>query len=414
MDWTSAEAAFADVPPGARLVAGNCCGTPETLLRALGAHAERTGGGQVLYAGLLLGDWPFAPAIRSGALTLRCWHVYGPGRRLWRDGFVEYLPLRLPDVARTVLGEIDVALVRVGPPDADGWCSLGPSASFAADAVAAARLVIAEVADEVPRTHGDARVHVSRIDRFVRAEGPAPAYTPPAHDPVSVEVARRVAGIIPPESTVQLGIGAITEALAPLLAETARAASLRVLGMVSESMIPLVDAVTEAGHGPVQAVELLGGPALMAYADGNPAIEMRSSRVLHDPVWLSRTPRLVSINSAIAVDLSGQVVAETAGGSVLAGVGGSADFFEGAHLSPGGFRVIALRSTTRRGDSTIVAEHGRDDLISIPHHSVDAVVTEHGVAWLRGRTRRERRAALAEIAAPEHREKLRARAGTGS
>ncbi len=151
----------------------------------------------------------------------------------------------------------------------------------------------------------------------------------------------------------------------------------------------------------------MGTARLMDWADQNSAIEMRSSRTIHDPVTLAGIPNLVSINSAVAVDLRGHAVAETVHGGVIAGVGGSVDFAEGAHLSQGGLRVLALKSTAKNGVSTIVERHDPDDLVAVAHHGVDVVVTEHGAAWLRGRTLRERGEALVGIAAPEHQRRLR-------
>lgn len=408
MIWTDREDAFRGTRAGARVVVGNVCGTPLTLLSALVDYAQRVGG-MTLTAGILLGDPPLEPAIRSGALQLRTWHVYGPLRRLYREGLIDYLPIRLLDVAHAVLPAADVALVRVSPPDADGRCSLGPSTSYAADAVERAALVIAEVSDDVPRTRGSSSVPAAKIDRFVRSETPMAEHVSASPDPISVAVAQNVLKVLPDGATVQLGIGSVTESLAEQLAPVAGVRSIGLLGLVTEAMIPLVEAIAAAGRGPVRAVELMGGRRLMEWADGNPMIEMGSSQRLHHPAVLATVPALVSVNSAIAVDLHGQVVSESLNGAVISGVGGSADFAEGAHLSPGGLRVIALRSTTRSGASTIVAAHDPADTVTAPHHSVDVVVTEHGLAWLRGRTRRERRQELIAVAAPQHRDDLASR-----
>lgn len=413
MEQVEAEVALERIAPGARVLAGYCCGTPLTLLEGLAARA-RVAPGIVLTAGLVLGDPPLDAVVRSGDLRLRSWHIHGPLRALARDGLVDYLPIRLSDFGATVLPETDVLLVRVGPPDADGWCSLGPSVTYARAAIDRVPLVIAEVADDAPRTTGDALVHVSDLDVLVRSEHPMAGYRAAAPDPIAHEIARRVLEILPDRATLQLGIGTVPEALAPLLAELAATRDWRLIGLVSESMIPLVDAIAAAGRGPVLALELMGGPHLMRWADGNPAIEMRGSSTLHDPLHLATHPALVSINSAVAVDLLGQVVAESVAGNVIAGVGGSADFAEGAHLSPGGLRIVALTATTPRGGSRIVAAHDPADAVTTPHHSVDVVVTEHGVAWLRGRTRSERTAALRAVAAPEHRDALDIREREGN
>jgi 4-hydroxybutyrate CoA-transferase len=403
--WSDPDEVLDDVPAGARVVAGNACGTPLTLLAALAERAER-GTPVELNAGLLLGDPPLAPALRSGGLRLRSWHVHGALRGLYRDGVVDYVPIRLLDVADTLLAGADVALLRVGPPDAEGFCCMGPSTSFAEAAVERAAMTIAEVATDVPRTHGASRVHLSRIDRFVRSTVPMARHEAAPVDPASRAVAAHVKDLLPDGATLQLGIGAVPEALAGELASEAADRSLGLIGLVTDAMIPLAEAINAAGNGPVLSIELMGTPTLMAWADDNPMVEMRASGQLHHPVALARIPRLVSVNSAVAVDLRGQVVAESVRGSVIAGVGGSADFGEGAHLSPGGLRVIALRSTTRGGASTILPTHDPVDAVTTPHHSVDVVVTEHGVAWLRGRTQRERQQALVGVAAPEHRDAL--------
>lgn len=408
MDLVERDVALARVAPGSQVLANYCCGTPLTLLDGL-ARRSLDADGIVLTAGLLFGELNIEDAVRARRLGIRSWHINGPLRSLAREGLVDYLPIRLSDFASIVLPEIDVVLVRVTSPDAAGWCSLGPSASFAPVAVASGALVIAEVDDGMPRTSGDTRVRAEEIDVFVRSEHPMPEYRMASTDDVSLAIADRVFALVPDGATLQLGIGAVTEALAPLLSRGVVASGWGLLGLVTESMIPLVDAITAAGRGPVPTIELMGGPQLMRWADGNPAIKMQGSSTLHDPSHLAGIPTLTSIHSAIAVDLMGQVVAESVAGNVIAGVGGSADFSEGAHLSPGGLRVIAMPSRTSRGESRIVINHDTRDAITAPHHSVDVVVTEHGAAWLRGRTRRERATALCAVAAPEHRAALMTR-----
>ncbi|MCR2793462.1 hypothetical protein NQ156_10355 [Microbacterium sp. zg.Y625] len=406
MDWMECEAAFADLPSGTRFVAGNASGTPHTLLAALAAHALRVGG-LTLRCGLLLGDVNLETAVRAGCLTVRSWHVPATMRRLYREGLVEYTPVRLLDIPERVLAVSDVALVRVGPPDADGWCSLGPSTSYARQATESVPLVIAEVTEHMPRTHGDSLVHVSRIDRFVRSATPLPTQAPDRPDATGRALAALVVPLLPPGATVQLGIGKVPDAIAAALAEDDATDPPGLLGLVTDAMRPLIDRIARAG-GRVRALELIGSDALLRWAHDNPVLQMADSQELHNPLHLARVPNLISINSAIAVDVRGQVVAESVAGAVIAGVGGSADFAEGAHLSPGGMRIIALSSTTRTGASTIVAHHGREDVVTAAHHSVDVVATEHGLADLRGASVRERRDALIAIATPEHREALRA------
>ena len=387
-------AAFLGVSPGSRILAAPCCGTPETLLEELGRYAQRTDGLQ-LTAGLTFGSFPHERAVRAGRLRYRTWHPSGVGCDLVRVGLAEYLPLRASDVRAVITGNVDVLLLRISPPDRDGWCSTGPTASYTRAAVETARLVIAEIDPDLPRTSGDARVHVSEIGRLVTAEDPTPYYPGPSRtDPRIAVIAEHVAGIIPEGATVQLGLGAVTEAVGELLGRRADPFGIRVLGMITEQMIPLV----EASNGTAVAVELMGGPKLMAWADRNSRVEMTSSDRVHDPVFLSRIGTFVSVNSAASVDLTGQVVSDAIDGRVVSGIGGSADFFEGAHLSGDGLRILALTSTTGRGLPAIVPEHPAGTQVTIPRHSIDVVVTEHGAAWLRGRTVGERREALLAIA----------------
>ncbi|MCR2783414.1 MULTISPECIES: acetyl-CoA hydrolase/transferase C-terminal domain-containing protein [unclassified Microbacterium] len=406
MEWMERDDAFAGLTSGTRFVAGNATGTPNTLLAGLARRALQVRG-LILRSGLLLGDLGLEPAVRAGALTVRSWHVHGAMRRLQREGLVDYTPLRLLDIPQRVLAASDVALLRVGPPDADGWCSLGPSASYARRAAETVPMVIAEVTDDMPRTYGDSRLHISRIDRFVRSETALPTQDPGDLDVAGRALAGQVLALLPAGATVQLGIGKVPDAIAAALGEEDGDAPPGLIGLVTDAMLPLIERIARAG-GRVKALEVIGSDALMRWLHENPVVQMADSQELHNPLYLARVPNLVSVNSAIAVDIRGQVASESVAGAVIAGVGGSADFAEGAHLSPGGLRIIALGSTTRSGASTIVAAHRSEDTVTAAHHSVDLVVTEHGVADLRGATVRERRDALTAIAAPEHREALRA------
>jgi acyl-CoA hydrolase len=396
-------AAFRGVEPGSRILAAPCCGTPETLLRELGRYAERTARPQQpslqLTTGLTLGTFPFAGAVADKKLRYRTWHPSGAGRDLVTNGHAEYLPLRASDVTSLITGTTDVLLLRISPPDRDGWCSTGPSASFTRAAVETAKLVIAEIDPDLPRTTGDSRVRISEISRLVTAEDPTPYYPGPSRaDERTETIARYVAELIPAGATVQLGIGAVPETVGEVLGKSDGAfGKIRVLGMVTQQMISLA----ENSSGTARAVELMGGPALMEWANRNTRVEMTSSDRVHSPVFLSEIDKFVSVNSAASVDYTGQVVSDAIGGRVVSGIGGSADFFEGAHLSGGGLRILALTSATEPGRPAIVPEHPAGTQVAIPRHSVDVVVTEHGVAWLRGRTLEERREALLAIAGRE-------------
>jgi 4-hydroxybutyrate CoA-transferase len=402
--------ALADIPAGAHVVATTGCGTPEMLLRELPGRGERAPG-IVLAAGLLNGAYPFVDGVRAGAIAYRTWHVAAPIRDLVGTGVVEYLPMRLSDVPALVARWTEVLLVRVSPPNRHGYCSFGPAASYTRAALSGARLVIAEVDDTLPRTYGDTAIHVSEIDHLVESDTPTPLYESAVITEESRRIASYIIDLLPREPTVQVGIGSIPEAVAVGLAE-ADLGPLGVVGMGCDGHLKLFETGalprTRVMPDPaVQAVELMGTRTLLDFADDNPSIAMIPSTTCHDPQWLSRIPRLVSINSAIEIDLSGQVGSEMINGQMISAIGGSFDFFEGAHWSPGGLRIIAMQAATANGKfSKIVSQLSAGTAVTIPRHTVDVVVTEHGVAKLAGLSLRERAQALVAIADPAFRNEL--------
>ncbi len=400
---TPVHRALDQVRPGARIVASPYCATPETLLRELGTHAQRVGG-LTLAAGLLFGTHPYIDAAYSGDLSVRSWHVGGPARRLARDGLVDYVPCRAGDVGGTFHGGVDVVLVRVGPPDRHGNCSLGPSLSYTRAAIDNAALVIAEVDETFPRTCGTATsIPRSGIDVLVETDTPTCTYATATPTAESARIADLVLDLLPLGATLQVGIGTVSEAVAAAL-DPSDLRGMQLVGLANDAMAALL----EPGRASVRitAVELMGTERLFRAAHDNPAVQMEPSAHVHDPAWLATLPRLVSVCSALQVDLTGQVASEAIEDTLVAGIGGSADFFEGAHLSESGLRIVALPSTTTRGASRIVRRLGASTPVTLPRHSVDAVVTEYGVAWLRGRTLRERGDALMGVAAPEHHRQL--------
>lgn len=400
---TPVHRALDGVRPGARIVASPYCATPETLLRELGARAQQVGG-LTLSSGLLFGTHPYVDAAYSGDLRVRSWHVGGPARRLARDGLVDYLPCRAGDVAGTFGGGIDVALVRVGPPDPDGNCSLGPSLSYTRAAIDHAALVIAEVDETFPRTCGaQTSIPRSLIDVLVETDTATCTYATATPTDQSARIADLVLDLLPLGATLQVGIGAVSEAVAAAL-DPSDLRGMHLVGLATDAMAALLE--PGPGSTGITAVELMGTERLFRAAHDNPGVQMASSARVHDPIWLATLPRLVSVCSALQVDLTGQVASEAVDDTLVAGIGGSVDFFDGAHLSESGLRVVALPSTTTRGASRIVHRLGASTPVTLPRHSVDAVVTEHGVAWLRGRSLRERAEALIDIAAPDHRRLL--------
>jgi len=406
----SADAAIRLLPAGSAVVAAPGCGTPETLLEALGRGADLLGA-PTLYSGLQLGAYPFLDAATAGHLSYRTWHPYGPARAALSPGRVDYVPARGSAIPALLDDwQTSAALIRISPPDANGWCSLGPSASYVCHAVARASVVLAEVDPLTPRTTGDSMIHASRITALVEATTPACSFPAAPRDELSDRVAAHVLELLPERPTLQLGIGAVPEALTAYLGES-DVRGVRFVGMGNDAMVDLfergvLDSSDTGPHPAVSAAELMGTRLLMDFADGNPSIVLRDSRHAHAPHVLAQIPRLVAVNSAVEVDLFGQVSSELVGSRQVSGIGGSADFNEAGFGSTGGLSVIALTSTTPDGRRSRIVNRLNSDVVSLTRHTPDVVVTEYGAAWLRGRTVHERAEALASIAHPDHRAQL--------
>ena len=399
------------VPDGGRVVAAPGCGSPSTLLRSL---ADRSHNGPVsLYSGIQIDGYPFLDHIDPDRFRLVTWHVNGPLRGRVGDGVVEYVPARASQVASLMsMWDIDVALIRVSPADGNGFHSLGPTASYAPAAMRSAPVVIAEVDPAVPRTFG-AEVHASEITAFVDSERPMPEYRMAAIDPISAAIARRVLPLLPERPTLQLGIGAIPEALTTSLSGV-DLGPLRFVGMVTDAVAGLgadgrLDTTGRYPDPAVLAAEVMGTRAVMDFVHDNPLVGVRESTISQHPMVLGDLERFVSVNTAVEVDLTGQVNAESVRGRQISGIGGSIDYVETALHSPGGLRILALSSTTPDGrHSRIVPTIASGVTVTHTQSSIDVVVTEHGVADLRGRTLGERREALLAIAAPAFRDEIAA------
>ena len=328
-------------------------------------------------------------------------------------GESDFIPCFLSEVPimfRRGVIPIDVALVQVSPPDKHGFTTLGVSVDAALAAVETAKTVIAQVNPNMPRTHGDSLVHVRNFDAMVYAD--VPLFEVPAHNPSDIErqIGEHIAEMIEDGSTLQMGIGAIPDAVLACLGNH------KDLGvhteMFSDGVIPLVESGVinnrlKKKH-PYTLVSgfLIGSRKLYDFVDDNPSVRMLDIQYVNDTKVIRQNPKVVSINSAIEVDLTGQVCADSIGTRMYSGVGGQMDFIRGASLSEGGKPIIALPSVTKRGDSRISAflKPGAGVVTTRAH--VHYVVTEYGVADLYGKSLRKRARALINIAHPDHREAL--------
>jgi 4-hydroxybutyrate CoA-transferase len=403
MILVSKDEALARIGGDKVMVASPGCGAPTTLLQAIADQPDCVAGGTLL-SGLLLGEYPFLDAVCDGTIQYGTWHVMSKIRELVADGTVPFFPVRASQVPAllTEFG-VNAALVRVSPPDRHGFCSLGPSVSYPLLALRAADLVVAEIDETVPRTHGESAVHVSEIDLAIASELPMPEYPRAKADELSRRIARHIIPLLPANPTLQIGIGSIPEALLEEL-RAHKIPNLRFAGMGVDGIADLHEAGLLAHDSflpfpPVMCAELMGTRRLMSFAADNPMLGMYSTPLSVNGPSLARIPSFVSINSAIEIDLHGQINAEWTKDQQLSGIGGSVDFVEAAIHSDGGVRIIAMTSATaRNATNKIVRALATATPVTVPRHSVDYVVTEHGVARLAFASVRERAQLLASIA----------------
>lgn len=411
MKLVDAPGAVAAIRDGSCVAFPGACAEPRAFYAAFSAGVERFRNLTVI-SGLSLGDYGFLERGLGDHFHYLTWQAAPRIRQLLKENDrrkVSFVPLRLSDVTRVIRrdGPIapDTVVVQTTPPLADGTVSLGVSVGPNPHLVGQARCVIAEFNRNMPVTGGAARIPLERIDFACESDLPLATYDtgqPEARDEAIIE---HVLSLVPEGATVQLGIGAVPDRVLARLADIAGVTIFS--GMVSESLVTFLE---RAPHRPrVLTGELAGSPALYAYCDGNDAIDMRGMEVTHNPRELAQLPRFVSINSAIEIDLQGQSNGETLGPVQISGVGGSLDYIEAAAQSQGGVSIIAMPSTTADGRrSKIVASLAPGSVVTTPRFCVDCVVTEYGVARLRGRSLWQRAEALIAIAHPDFRDELAA------
>ena len=330
-----------------------------------------------------------------------------------QEGYADYIPVFLSEVPSLFLDRIlplDVALVQVSPPDRHGFCSLGVSVDASLAAVESARYVVAQINPKMPRTHGHGILHVSDIDYAVEEEADLPTH--PVTEPSKVEraIGRHVAQLVEDGATLQMGIGAIPDAVLASLRDR------KDLGvhseMFSDGVVELVEMGVINGEkkksqiGKVVGSFCMGSEQLYNFIDDNPSVEMLAASYVNDAAIIRRHPKVTAINSAIEVDLTGQICADSIGTKLFSGVGGQMDFMRGASLSVGGKAIIALPSVTRRGESRIVPYLKQGAGVVTTRAHVHYVATEFGVANLYGKNLRQRARVLIDIAHPDHREAL--------
>lgn len=388
----------------------NFCAEPLTLTAALWRRAAELRDVTIL-SGMMVSGYPFL-SIPNTPFRLRTWFM--PGALLGMGGSdipADFVPLSWGQVGPYLAkAACDVALIQVSPADRDGYHSLGISVAHTRALFESTRLIIAEVNEGMPRTMGDSLVHESQIGVLVPAAYALPAFPHRPGDAIDSRIGRAVADLVPDGSTLQFGIGTIPgEVVGGLQARGAR--DLSIVAILTDPAMDLIRSGACRAAGPQAAVgELLGSAELYRWCDANPAIRMASVAETHSLRGFAGFDRLVSVNSALEVDLYGQVNSEFVNGRQVGGMGGSIDFSMAAQ-GEGALSIIALRSSTSGGISRIV-ERLNVPAVTIPRALTQIVVTEHGVADLRGRSVRERARLLADIADPAARDALRHRAAS--
>ena len=353
-------------------------------------------------------DPPLRASFRTNALF-----VGANVRAAVASGEADYTPVFLSEVPalfRRKILPLDAAFIQVSPPDGHGFCTLGVSVDVSRAAVESAPMVVAEINPAMPRTHGDGLVHVRDIDLAVEVDYPIPEHLPSAMTETERAIGLHVASLVEDGATLQMGIGSVPDAALAALGGH------RNLGvhseMFSDGVIELVErgvitGVSKRSHpGKLVAAFLLGSRRLYDFVHDNPQVVVLGVDYVNDTATIRRNPRVTAINSALEIDLTGQVVADSIGTRQYSGVGGQMDFIRGAALSQDGRPIIALPSTTRQGESRIVPLLRPGAGVVTTRAHVHFVVTEYGVANLYGLSLRQRARALIDVSHPDHRETL--------
>jgi acyl-CoA hydrolase len=413
MKIVSAAEAVAGIRSGKSVYLHGASATPSVLLDALLCRAPELRDVRMVHLHCE-GPGPHLAPEMAGHFRHTALFIGPNARRAVNEGRADYIPAFLsdvPDLFRRRLVPLDTVLINVSPPDEHGFCSLGTSVDATLAAIDSATTVIAQLNRGMPRTLGDGFVHVDQIDRAVEVNVPPYEHPLPLIGPVERRIGGHVAELVPNGAVLQMGIGAIPTAVAMDLLEK------RDLGvhteMFTDVMVDLVEsgavtgALKEINRGRIVTAFMMGTERLYRFVDDNPMIEMRPVDYTNDTAVIRRLRRMTAINSAIEIDLTGQVCADSIGHRLYSGIGGQMDFVRGAALAEDGRSIIALPSTTKDGRiSRIVPVLKEGAGVVTTRGHVQTVVTEWGVAELYGRSLRERARALISIAHPDFRDEL--------
>lgn len=408
---TAAEA-VAQIKSSERVFIGSGAAEPQVLVKAMTARARELRDVNVLHI-LTLGDAPYVAPDMAQSFRHTAFFIGHNTRQAVQEGRADFMPIFLGEIPALFERRLplDWALVQVSPPDRHGYCTVGVAADVVVSAIRHARHVVAEINPRMPRTWGNTIIHVSRLHAAVQVDYPLPQLTPEPIDETSRAIGRHVAGLIDDGDCLQLGIGGIPNAVLAELRNHRR------LGLHTEMLSDGIVDVIESGaldcsrknYHPDKAIcsFVMGTQRLYDFVDDNPFVESYGNEFVNDPFNIAKNDRMVAVNSAIAIDLTGQVNSDSLGTRPYSGIGGQVDFIRGAARSQGGKPVIALPSTAKGGAlSRIVPTLERGAGVVTSRGDVRWVVTEYGVADLYAKGLRERVKALIAIAHPKFRAEL--------
>ncbi|MFW9960485.1 MAG: GNAT family N-acetyltransferase [Candidatus Thorarchaeota archaeon] len=422
-DWTqkykskilTASKAIKKIRRGSRIFLGTGCGVPYHLVQELAAHANQMADNEIVHL-LTLGDTPSADPKFQTQFRHNTFFVSANIRDAVSDGRADYTPIMLsdiPDLFRQKRMPLDVAMIQISPPDRYGYCSLGISVDITKAASESADIVIAQVNEKMPITHGDSFIDIRDIQYLVPFNEPLREFQGDEITETVDLIGSYVARLVENESTLELGIGALPQAVCNNLLDS----GVQDLGihteMFSDSLLPLIDAgiVTNKkksiNRGKVIASFAMGSKKLYEYIDDNPFFHFHDTAYVNDPYVIGQNRKMIAINSALEVDLTGQVCADSLGHKFYSGIGGQVDFIRGAKRSQGGKAIICLPSTAVDGTvSRIVPQLSEGSGVVTTRGDVDVIITEYGLATMYGKTIRERVLSLIAIAHPKFRNDL--------
>ena len=410
----SPDEAVQTVKSGDSVYLSGFANSPEILVEALCRRGDRGELQDVEIVQLMtFGKAPYTEEKYAGIFIPNAFFAGANNRRSIREGVSDYLPVGLSDTQalyRSGIFKCDVAIIKVTKPDQHGYVSLGVSVDITLAAVEVAKTVIAVVDEKAPRTLGDSLIPYSRIDYAVLDNHPLMEIINPPSTELDIAIGKNCAALIDNGACLQMGIGSIPNAILSALKDHSD------LGihteMFSDNVIPLVDegvingAKKQIDRGKLVTSFLMGSQKFYDFIDNNPLVLMKDIGYTNDPFIIAQNDNVVAINSAVEIDLTGQVCADSIGSQMYSGVGGQLDFIYGASRSKGGKAIIAIASETNKGESKITPFLKTGAGVVTPRHLVHYVVTEYGIVDLYGKTLQERAALLISIAHPKHREAL--------